>query len=125
MRRGFSLAFVLTLAALGLLLVGLAIDSSLKLHARGEHRRSRAQAILYAKNGLEQALVKLADPDWGKAPTDELTIGPLAGHPADAGARITFNPSDPNASVNNFDREGTSEVPKNTAHLWSMAAIGA
>lgn len=123
-KRGFSLAFVLTLGALGLLLVGLAMDSSLKLHARERHRRNREQAILYAKNGLERALVKLANPDWGKQPSDELTVGPLAGHPADAGARITFDPADPLASVNNFDRDGTSEVPKNTVHLWSVGSYG-
>jgi len=124
MKRGYSLAFILTLAALGLLLVGLAMDSSLKLHARGQHRRNREQAILYAKNGLERALVKLANPDWGKQPTDELIVGPLASHPTDAGARITFDPADPNASVNNFDREGTSEVPRNTVHLWSIGSYG-
>ena len=120
MRRGFSLAYVLTLAALAFLLVGLAINSSLQLHAREQHRRNRVQAILYAKNALEQAVAKLANPAWGKQPTDGVTVSPLAGHPTDAGARITFDPADPDASVNHLDQDGTSEVPKNTAHLWSI-----
>ncbi|MBS2040816.1 hypothetical protein JST97_37865, partial [bacterium] len=125
MRRGFSLAYVLTLAALAFLLVGLAINSSLQLYRREQQQRHREQAILYSKNGLERAVARLAEnPEWGKQPTDGLVVPALAGHPADACARVTFDPSSPDASVNQLDRDGTAEVPKNTVHLWSVGSYG-
>lgn len=121
MKRGFSLAYILTLVALAFLLVGLVVNAGLQLHARELHDRNRQQAIGYAKNGIERAVAKLVqDYRWGQDPGDGLQVPGLPGHPTDAGAHVTFDPEQRYASVNHFEREGTVEVPKDTTRLWSV-----
>ena len=120
-RRAFSLAYILTLCALAFLLVGLAVTSGLQVHSREQALRNRQQAILYAKNGLERAIARLAeDQKWGQSTGDQLKVQPLAGHPEDAGALVTFDATDAYASVNRLNLESTASVPKNTVHLWSV-----
>lgn len=125
MKRGFSLASVLMIAALAFATVSAVVFCILKLQRYETHARQRRQAELYARNALEKTIAQLVDnPKFGGNEAGEVTVESLPGHPENAQGLVTFAQGQAWRSVNHFEGAGDAEVPEKTAHLWALGQFG-
>ena len=121
MKRGFSLASVLMIAALAFATVSAVVLCILKLQRYETHARQRRQAELYAQNALEATIAQLVENSkFG----GNVTVASSPGHPENSQGLVTFAQGQAWKSINHFEEGGDAEVPEKTAHLWALGRFG-